>query len=323
MLMRMDLGRVSSLLLLALVVACGATLAAATPAAAPLTVGLAVEPGGLLLQDISLGELYDLAEKTDIFLTIHNRDRNDHTYIVSSYRPSEVGNRRLPAGYADIVDPSWLWFEQSEVRVPAQSFGKVRMFLRLPEDERYRNQHWSVSVGVAGKPEPGETLTLAVYPRFEIETATATREELRLRPAGEIAFAPSIVTLHPQDGRFVGEFVLCNNDAKRHQFKLWVAPGGELGEDRKIFPSGGYEWLPDKWIKLRRPAAGSGPGWSAISWPELWLGGQRHVTVSVEVELPAATLVPSTGWESVVIVQRDDNKLGFVRVRMPGGEKES
>jgi len=324
--MRLDIGRVSCLLMLGLLVTCGASLAAETetPAAAPPTVGLAVEPGGLLLQDIALGELYDLAEKTGIFLTIHNRDRNDHTYVITSYRPSEVGNRRLPVGYSDIGDPSWLWFEQSEVRVPAQGAGKVRMFLRIPEDERYRNQHWSVSVGVAGKPEPGETLTLAVYPRFEIETAAAPREELRLRPAGAIGFAPSIVTLRPRGDSLVGEFVLCNNDSKRHQFKLWVALGGELGEGRRVFPSGGYEWMPENdWIALQRPIAGVGPGWSAIAWPELWLGGQHHVALPVEIRLPPGMSAPAPGWEAVAVVQRDDGQLGFVRVRAPGGDKAS
>jgi len=315
----------SCLFVLAALLASGVLVAAETPAAAPApTVGLAVEPGGLLLQDVTPGELYDLAAKTGIMLTIHNRDRNDHTYVISSHRPSEVGNRRVPPGYSDIVDPSWLWFEQSEVRVPAQGASQVRMFLRIPDDERYHNQHCSVSVGVVGKPEPGETLTLAVYPRFEIETAASSREELRLRPAGAIAFAPSVLTLRPRGAGLVGEFVVCNNDSRRHQFKLWVASRGELGDGRQLFPSGGYEWLPENdWVALRRPAAGAGPGWSAVSWPALWLGGCRHAAIPVEVKLPEGVSVPELGWEAVVVVQREDGQLGFVRVRTPGGGKAS
>jgi hypothetical protein len=43
----------------------------------------------------------------------------------------------------------------------------------------------------------------------------------------------------------------------------------------------------------------------------------------VEVKLPEGVSVPELGWEAVVVVQREDGQLGFVRVRTPGGGKAS
>jgi len=291
--------------------------------AAPV-LGLAVEPGGLLIQGVEPGELYDLEQTTGILLTIRNRDRADHTYLLSTHRPSEVGNRRLPPGYSDVVDPSWLSFEQPEVRVPAQGSSRVRMYLEIPDNERYRNQHWSVSIGVAGRPERGETLTLAVYPRYEVETAAAPRSELRLRPAGDLAFAPSVLELGLSPGSTqTGEVIICNNEKRKHWYRFTVAPRGEPREGVRLFPTGGYDWLPNlDWISLLRPRRRSPyPGWSASDWPVLWLGGRRYLGVKISLSIPEDVVLPETGWETVVFVERDDGVTGFFRVRARAGER--
>jgi len=307
-------------LALILTLSAGALLGGTDTAEAPPSVGLSVEPGGMLIQGVEPGQVYDLEEKTGILLTIHNRDRSDHTYMLATFRPSEVGNRRLPTGYSDIPDPAWFSFQHSEVRVPANSSGQVRMHLEIPDDDRYRNQHWSVSVGVAGKPEPGETLTLAVYPRFEIETASAPRAELSLRPAGGIGLCSSVVTLNDAGpGRAaVGEFVICNNDGKTHSYHLSVLAQGDTGEGKRLFPSGGSGWMPGSdWVSLPRPRLRHDTRWSVKAWPTLWLARQSHVPVPIEVNVPAGMAVPDGGWEAIVFVERDDGAVGFVRVRVP------
>jgi len=324
--MRPGVWSISYLLLLAALLTCGISVAAEAPvpAGAPVT-GLAVEPGGLLLQDVGPGELYDLAAKTGILLTIHNRDRNDHTYVISSHRPSEVGNRRVPPGYSDIGDPSWLWFEQPEVRVPAQGSSRVRMFLRIPDDERYRNQHWSVSVAVVGKPEPGETLTLAVYPRFEIETAAVAKSGLRLKPAGEVAVCPSVVTLDAlaKQARLRGEFVLCNNDRKTHRYRLTVLAQEEAAQRVRFSPSGGFTWLPESsWVSVRRPHLWADPRWSFADWPAVWLARQSYLAIPVELRVPNSVQAPEGGWEALLLVEREDGATAFARVQVLAAEPE-
>jgi len=280
--------------------------------------GLAVSPGGLLLQEIVPGESYDLAERAGVLLTVHNRDSRDHTYALSTHRPSEVANRRLPPGYADIPDPSWLWFEHDEVVVPARGSTEVKMYLKIPHHERHYNQHWSVSVGVCGRREEGETLTLAAYPRFEVETAAAPRSELRLRPAGGLAFAPSVLELGLSPGSTqTGEVIICNNERRKHWYRFTVAPRGEPREGVRLFPTGGYDWLPNlDWINVLRPRRRSPyPVWSASDWPVLWLGGRRYLGVKISLNIPEGVVLPERGWETVVFVERDDGVTGFFRVR--------
>lgn len=285
--------------------------------AAPV-LGLAAEPGGMLIQGVEPGKVYDLEDKTGILLTIRNRDRADHTYLLSTHRPSEVGNRRLPVGYSDVVDPSWLSFEQPEVRVPAQGSSRVRMYLEIPDDERYRNQHWSVSVAIVGKAEPGETLTLALYPRYEIETASAPREELRLRPAGQIGLCPRIAGFDLLPGSTqTREVVICNNDRKRHSYRISLLTQDDLGDGRRIFPSGGYDWIPDvHWIELPRPRLRPSTTHSARNWPVLWLAGRSYVGCPVTLTLPEGVPLPERGWEAILFVERDDGDTGFARVRV-------
>jgi hypothetical protein len=289
-------------------------------------VGLGAEPGGLLIQGISPGEVCDLAERAGIWLTIHNRSETAHTYVLSSHRPSEIGNRRVPMGYRDIPDPSWFWFEQNEVRVDGQSSAQVRMYIGVPDDERSLNQHWSVSVGITGKPEPGQTLALAVYPRYEIETASAPREELRLRPAGTIGVSPSSVVVEAgrRPDTFVGEFYLCNNDRRRHGYLLTVLPEGELPDGRQLSPSGGWTWAADGTsVRMRRPTRrGPASAFSARRWPTLWLGPYRYVAVPVEVRLAAGGILAGSGAEAIVLAERDDGETAFVRVRVPRLQSE-
>jgi len=278
---------------------------AAEPVAPVPTVGLAVQPGGLLIQDVIPGRLYDLEEKTGIALTVYNRDNREHSYTLSTHRPSEVGNRRVPSGYTDIIDPSWLWFDKTEICVPALGHAKVRMYLKIPGTERYLNQHWSVSVGVVGKPEPGDMLRLAVYPRFEIETAVARLSKCQLRGSRSVQLGPTVlvfVGLRPGT-RQRSEFVLCNSDEREHRYRFETLSRGEVSEGRGIHISGGFRWMPD-------------PNWVRTRWPDVTVSAHQVREVPVQVRLPAGLSTPIADWEQIISVRRDDGETGFVRVRV-------
>ena len=64
--------------------------------------GLGVSPGGLLIQGVVPGELCDVYEMSKTGLTIYNRDNKPHTYVLSTHKPSEVGNRKWEKGYLEI-----------------------------------------------------------------------------------------------------------------------------------------------------------------------------------------------------------------------------
>jgi hypothetical protein len=284
-------------------------------------VGLAADPGGLLIQGVVPGELCDLERGAGIALTIHNRSDADRTYALSVHRPSAIGNRRVPMGYSDIPDIAWFRFETSEVSVPARGSARVRMFIDIPEDERYYNQHWSVSLGVKGKPEPGQMLALAVYPRYEIETAPAERSELALRPAGEVGVVPAVVTFSGDNTTHRGRtgLILVNGDSRRHAYTFKVLHSGLTPDGRDIALTAGYTWMPSPdYVEVGRPTGRSYFDWSIRGWPTLWLAARRYVSLPVEVRLPSDVSLPDGGWEAVIFVERDDGETGFARVLLGG-----
>ena len=290
----------------------GAWSVAPTSAEAPQPVlGLAVQPGGLLIRDVVPGETYDLKAITGVGLTVFNRDSRPHTYVLAAHRPSEVGNRRLPLGYSDIPDPSWFWFEVGEVTVPAQGSSEVRMYLMIPDDERYYNQHWSVSVGVVGKPGQAEMLTLAAYPRFEIETKTALRDQLRLKPAGEIGLCPSQIVLSgvAPGTRREASFILCNGGKRTHRYQLTVLPRGEGGSEGRVFGISGSTWAPST-LGVR------------ARYAKPRIGKNRYLVIPVRVSVPQQALLPDGGWEAVILIRRDDGATNFVRILVEAAKTE-
>lgn len=281
----------------------GSAPAAPTEAPQPVapapSVGLAVQPGGLLIQNVTPGELYDIEKLTGIALTIFNRDDREHTYALSTHRPSEIGNRHVPAGYTDIVDPSWLWFQMTEVRVPAQGEVKVRMYLKIPNEQRYWGQHWSVSIGVGGKPGPGETLALAVHPRFEIEIAEPAKADATARsPAdlGTLVFSGAKPGAH-QERRFE----ITNRDNAWHRYRFRAVSREEAVA--KQYASAGDTWVADpQWVRPRWPGARSSAG--------------RALRVPVDMALPDRARVPRGGCQALILVERDDGETGLVRVHL-------
>lgn len=283
----------------------GAESGAAAPGAAPAGTGLAVQPGGLLLQEIALGETYDLEQTAGVHLTIFNQDSQAHTYLLSTQRPSAVGAKLLPDGFADIVDLSWLWFDHPEVEVPAAGSAQARMYFRIPEDERYHNQRWSVMLQVASKPVPGETIALAVYPRYDLETVAAPRQGLPQKPVGEMGIVPSTVALSamgPGEWR-ESQFYLCNEDARGHRYTFRLLTLQEIADKHYLGVSRGYTWMPDPaWVRTREPGA--------------YVRRHRAVPVSFRVRLPREVKVPEGGWEAILLVTREDGLARFLRVQV-------
>lgn len=131
--------------------------------------GLRVQPGGLLIQNVPPGLDYDIYKTTGIQLEIFNNDDREHTYTITSKKPSEVG---LGVGgeYSEIPDTSWFYYSKNEVTIPANSSTAIRMFLSIPDDEKYLSKKWEVIIAVEGKAVGGETFSLAAFPKIQIET---------------------------------------------------------------------------------------------------------------------------------------------------------
>src|SRR3972149_1895593 len=99
-----------------------------------LGAGLTVEPGGLLLQKVPLGEVYDLSKESGITLKIHNRNDSKRTYRIFARKPSAAGSGQWTEGYQEIPDQGILSFDKSEVTIEPQGIGEVRLYLKIPQE---------------------------------------------------------------------------------------------------------------------------------------------------------------------------------------------
>ena len=174
---------------------------------------LKVSPAQFTLHDVEPGKLYDLYADTGVRLTVYNDDDTAHAWAVSTHRPSERG--RWETGYGEIPDATWCWFDEKSIEVGPQSQGYAKLFLRIPDEERYYNQHWIVTLAVEGA-KHGLGVSLAVDIRVQIETKA--KRGLSGPPDGLLGMDPSLVEFEDvTPGEQAQEsVVLYNNDSQDH-----------------------------------------------------------------------------------------------------------
>lgn len=267
------------------------------------SLGLSVQPGGLLIQYVKLGQTYDLYEKAGIALIIENKDINPHTYILTTAKPSEVGNKKWLKGYLEMPEPSWFWFEKDEVTVEAQSKKEVKMFLKIPPEDKYYNQHWTVSLGVSGKPEAGQMLALAVYPRYQIETES--KIGLKERPDGLIGPEPSTLLLKDLalEKKEKAKIIIYNNDTKTHKYRITPLVIAVDPTREQIVTTPGYSWIPNvKWLKAAKKRL------------EILPGKSKELTVAINI--PKRKEYYQKKWEALIFVESEQEPSGFVRLQI-------
>ncbi len=130
--------------------------------------GLRVGPSEVTLKNVPVGILYDFQKEHGIFLKIYNDFEESQIYTISSLKSSEINN--VPEDYDDIPDANWLYFETNEIEIEANGTGEVKMYLNIPDDEKYYGQFWVVSIRVKSIPKMGQGISLACHPRIKIET---------------------------------------------------------------------------------------------------------------------------------------------------------
>ncbi|MBI5096298.1 MAG: hypothetical protein HZB32_01385 [Nitrospirae bacterium] len=257
--------------------------------------GLTVEPGGLLIQKVPPGEVYDLYKGTGISLKIYNRLDRPNTYRIAGHRPSETGGGKWMAGYQEIPDPGWLSFDRGEVTIGPQGVGEVRLYLNIPPDPRYYNQRWAVTVAVEGQPVPGEVFSLAAYLPFEIETESQVGGGKR--PWGKIGVEPSLLVLEPAKK---AKIKIYNNAEKDQLYRLRTGIPRGTPASRQIGLSPGFNDLPDA-------------SWIITSHKEIKIREHGAEEVTVWTEIPG-TITSSGPWETLLWIESDSGEKTFIRL---------
>lgn len=266
-------------------------------------VGLSVKPGGLLIQHISLGEEYDLYEQSGIKLSIHNQDDRPHIFQLSTHKPSTVADGKWIKGYLEIPDPSWYWFEKGQIRIEANSIKEAKMYLRIPAEERYYNQHWVAALGVKGLSEPGQMIALSAYPKVYIETEV--KEDVLERSSGLIGLEPSTVSLKEValGMRKRAKVRISNNDNKVHRYKIMSMVFPADPRKRQITISPGCEWIPQTgWIRPKE------------RWVRVDPGEAKEIYFAVQISKEKAHY--NKMYEGILFFEPQGGLAGFVRVQI-------
>ncbi|MDP3297138.1 MAG: hypothetical protein Q8N09_06030 [Thermodesulfovibrionia bacterium] len=266
-------------------------------------IGLSVEPGGLLIQKVPIGQLYDMDYWIKMRFKIYNNSDKARRYTLRVDKAVKVGVKVLK-GYSDIPNPSWFWFEKNEILVPANSVEEIKMFLRIPDEEKYCNQKWAVGIDVEGKPEAEERLVLAVSPVFYIETEN--RAEVKEKPAGFLGLVPGTVVLENVAlgrSKTIAKIKVYNNDSSPHLYKISsIIPSAEQGR-QVISPSPNFSWLPKKeWLKLDKST--------------LKIGPQEEKEIVLDLDIPKKKEFINQRWEGVLFFESEEGLANFVRVQI-------
>jgi len=264
--------------------------------------GLAVSPGGLLVREVRPGEVCNIYEVSKTGLTIYNRDDKPHTYLLSTHRPSTVGSKRWEKGYLEIPDPTWCWFERRELTVEPSGTGFAKIYLKVPDEEKYYNQHWLVTLGVMGKPKAGLGVALGVYVRLQIETQT--KADIEGKPDGIIAFKPSTVRFDnvPSGRAQEGRVVICNNDNETRSYTITSLLHKKETRTR-TYLTHSYQLIPD-------------PEWIALDKNRLRIrpGGTRVLSLTLKV--PDEPKYHGKKFEEILLVEPDKGPPGFIRIQI-------
>lgn len=266
-------------------------------------IGLSVEPGGLLIQKVPIGQLYDMEYWIKMRFKVYNDSDKPRRYSLKVDKPVKVGVNVLK-GYTGILNPSWFWFEKNEVLVPANGVEEIKMFLRIPNEEKYCNQKWAVGIDVEGKPEAEERLVLAVSPVFYIETES--RPEVKEKPAGFLGLVPATVVLENAalgKSKTISKIKVYNNDSSPHLYKISsIIPYAEPGR-QVISPSPNFSWIAKKeWLR---------PDKSTLK-----IGPQEQKEITLDLDIPKKKDFLNQRWEGILFVESEEGLSNFVRIQI-------
>jgi hypothetical protein len=205
---------------------------------------------------------------------------------------------RILKGYQPIPDASWFYFLNPQIVPGKDGSAKARMFFKVPNDQKYLNQHWVVHVA-ASPPKVG-IFSMDLVGIYMIETRASAN--IKIPPYGPLGVVPS--RLHMVSGNNKsGKFVIYNNEQKPQTYNISVKTfDTSLYTKLQISQAPGFEWIKDeKWISL--------------SSEKITIKKQSSKELGVEVNIPKGQKYANEGWEAIIMVESIQNgPAGFLRL---------
>jgi len=262
---------------------------------------LKVSPAQLIIHNVSPGHLYNIYKATNIRLTIYNDESYDQTWKLRIKKPQDKSDT-WEKGYNKIPDTSWCYFESNEITVKAKSKGFAHMFVNIPDEEKFYNQHWVAIICVDGA--VGSGISLAVDVRVLIETVS--KASINNRPYGLLGIAPSMLTFDIRVGEtVVSDVTLYNNDANSHTYSihsLFDESYEDLSNNRNRYLSYSYLPIPETdWIKYPK---------------QFRIEKNQIAKKEISISIPGHVEQPNSKFEDILLIQSDQATLGFIRIRI-------
>lgn len=79
---------------------------------------------------------------------------------------------KYQSGYTQIPNPGWITFSESDLTLTPGDNKTVKVYVEIPNEERYLGQKWEVWVDVTPKPVPGQTVGMEVFPYMLVQTSS-------------------------------------------------------------------------------------------------------------------------------------------------------
>lgn len=128
------------------------------------SVDFTLTPEEIFLDNVPLGETYDVSEKTGLLLTVTNHGEREQTFKLQS---RTVGNSTatLTGNYDDTPDASFLRFSKSEFTLLPKEKITVKMYVEIPAKREYAGKRYMFIIRAY---TVGERVSTGVYSRLYV-----------------------------------------------------------------------------------------------------------------------------------------------------------
>ncbi|MBF0451730.1 MAG: hypothetical protein HQK75_13580 [Candidatus Magnetomorum sp.] len=205
-------------------------------------------------------------------------------------------------GYLPIPDASWFYFLNPKIVPDKSGAAKARMFLKIPNENKYLNQHWAVHV--TAKPPAMGVFAMEMVGVYMIETKAS--EKIIERPYGPIGIVPSriyVKNIVPRKMKSTS-FSIYNNDSVSHTYQVSVQTFDPSFYNKiQISQAPGYEWVKyTNWVKPDEPV--------------LTINAGQKKETRLDITIPKDIQYNDEGWEAIIMVEsiKKGGPTGFARL---------
>ena len=101
----------------------------------------AVFPDEVVLENVKIGEVYDIKKTIRKVLEVKNVSRYPHVYEIKSISVKRA-DARVKNGYAECPDPDFLTFDKADFGLKRKKKRKIKMYLNFPQREEYAGKKY-------------------------------------------------------------------------------------------------------------------------------------------------------------------------------------